>query len=42
MKINYKECMKKKCKQCKYYKSCFKKEKKGDINDKERKKNEIR
>lgn len=27
MKINYSECMKRKCEQCKYYKSCFKKDK---------------
>jgi hypothetical protein len=32
MKINYKECMKRKCEQCKYYKSCFKKENKECLN----------
>lgn len=34
-KINWKECMKRKCEQCKYYNRCFKKEKKDERkNDK--------
>ncbi len=32
MKINYKECMKRKSEQCKYYKKCFKKEKEQCLN----------
>lgn len=27
MKVNYSKCMKRKCEQCKYYKSCFKEKK---------------
>ena len=29
-KINWKECMKRKCEQCKYYDKCFKEERKNN------------
>nr|DAP55121.1 MAG TPA: hypothetical protein [Caudoviricetes sp.] len=29
-KLNWKECMKRKCEQCKHYDRCFKKERKKD------------
>lgn len=29
-KLNWKECMKRKCEQCKYYDRCFKGERKKD------------
>ena len=37
-KINYAECMKRKCSECKYYDECFEyKEKKGGIKNVRRK-----